>query len=225
MPSHRVLRRRESKAAVSTALFPALGRARELVATNRSWETDYAGYFFGLQRQKNIAHTEADAAVLAEHAKGLAAQLADLETRRAGLEKDVLAFLQPMDTGGTFRDLGVPLRRPPTFAPDGKANELSFWSIRAATATWSGKHVLDAMNLDDPMCFDGVEYFLGGNWPLESAGKPKPFDKDRLDAFRQLMQRGYAVKPGPHLQIHTRGSMVAPLSSCLRMSSKTRTSI
>jgi hypothetical protein len=199
----------EPQAAACTALVE---RASELVEANRSWENDYAGCFFGLQRQKNIAHTETDAAALAERAKGLATQLADLEARRTGLEKDVLAFLQPLDATGKFRDLGVPVRRPPTFAADGKADELSFWSIRAAGATWSGKHVLDAMQRDDPMCFDGVEYFLGGNWPFEGPGTPKPFATDRLDAFRQLMERGYAVKQGAHLQIHTRGSMIAPLS-------------
>ena len=68
------------------------------------------------------------------------------------------------------------------------------------------------MNLDDPMCFDGVEYFLGGNWPFESAGTPKPFATDRLDAFRQLMQSRLCGQTSAHLQIHTRGSMVAPLS-------------
>ncbi len=189
-----------------------LERARTLIEANRDWEKDYAGCFFGLQRQKNITHTEAEATSLADRAKGLAAHLADLETQRAALEKDVLAFLQPLDTTGRFRDLGVPERKPPTFTADGKASEFSLWSIRAGTTPWSGKHVLDAMSREEPMCFDGAEYWLGGRWEFEGPGKPKPFDKDRLDAFRQLIERGYAVKQGAHLQTHTHGSSIAPLS-------------
>ena len=124
----------------------------------------------------------------------------------------MLAFLKPLDTGGKFRDLGVPLRRPPTFAADGKASDLSFWSIRAGCAYWSGQHVLSAMDPEDPMCFDGVEYSFCGNWGFESAGKPKPFAKDRLDAYQQLAERGYAVKQGAHVQSHAGGGHVAPLS-------------
>jgi hypothetical protein len=189
-----------------------LERAQAVVEANRSWEKDYAGCFFGLLRQKNIAHTETEAAALAERAKGLATQLADLETRRAGLEKDVLAFLQPLDTTGKFQDLGVPLRRPPTFAADGKASDLSFWSIRAGCVYWGIPSLLSAMDTEDPMCFDGVEFGFMGNWAFESAGKPKPFDKDRLDAYRQLAERGYAVKQGAHVQSHAGGGYVAPLS-------------
>jgi hypothetical protein len=187
-------------------------RARAVIEANRNWEQDYAGCFFGLHRQKNIAHTQAEATSLAERAQGLATQLAELETQRAALEKDVLAFLQPLDTTGRFRDLGVPERKPPTFGPDGKASEFSLWSVRAGTTPWSGKHVLDAMSREEPMCFDGVEYWLGGHWEFEGPGEPKPFDKDRLDAFRQLIERGYAVKQGARLQTHTQGSPIAPLS-------------
>ena len=119
LPPRCVLRRRGATAAAAAGSPDAvsaqlLERARVVVEANRSWEDDYAGCFFGLHRQKNIAHTEAEATALAECAKDLARQLAGLETHRAGLEKDVLAFLQPLDTTGKFRDLGVPfaVRRP-----------------------------------------------------------------------------------------------------------------
>ena len=68
------------------------------------------------------------------------------------------------------------------------------------------------MDTEDPMCFDGVEYSFMGNWAFESAGKPKPFAKDRLDAYQQLAQRGYAVKQGAHVQSHAGGGYVPPLS-------------
>jgi hypothetical protein len=172
-----------------TAAFPK--QINDLITRDRAWEVEYGECFFGRQEQELLGQGGDAATGLAERAEALATRLKTMDSDRADLERQVLAFLATLDTDGKFRDLGLPLRQPNmTIAADGKPSQLLFFELTFGSGYWS--HGNDPTEVE-PLCFDGED--LSFQPPaLKERGVVADFDPLWLAKARKLAAAGYVFK-------------------------------